>query len=149
MSEEPGFIVRFYDKSYEDKNILELVKAPVEAISGVSDSDAEKLKKAFNVETVMDLATSEYIILAQAVNNFSLCSGALLDQEFLSKDLIELAEKPVHAIKGISEEDADALREAFNVKTIRDLAENKYVSIARTTVSLAAMVELLLEISEK
>ena len=149
MSEETGLIVRFYDKAYENKNILELVEAPVEAISGVSDSDAEKLKKAFNIETVMDLATNEYITLAQAVNNFSQCSGAVLDQEFLPEDLVELADKPVHAIKGISEDDADALQQAFNIKTIRDLAENKYVSIARTTVSLAAMVEILLEMSEE
>jgi hypothetical protein len=97
----------------------------------------------------MDLATNEYITLAQAVNNFSQCSGAVLDQEFLSEDLVELADKPVNAIKGISEDDADALQEAFNIKTIRDLAENKYVSIARNTVSVAAMVELLLDMSEE
>ena len=148
MSEEPGFIVKFYDKAYEGKNILELVEAPVEAISGVSETDAELLKESFNIETVMDLATNEYISLAQAVNNFSQCSGAILDQEFNSKDFIELSEKPVHAIKGISEEDAERLQEAFNIKTINDLAQNKYVSIAQTTVSLAALVKVLLEMSE-
>jgi hypothetical protein len=148
MSEEPGFIVKFYDKAYEGKNILELVEAPVEAISGVSETDAELLKESFNIETVMDLATNEYISLAQAVNNFSQCSGAILDQEFNSKDFIELSEKPVHAIKGISEEDAERLQEAFNIKTINDLAQNKYVSIAQTTVSLAALVQVLLEMSE-
>jgi hypothetical protein len=148
MSEEPGFIVKFYDKAYEEKNILELVEAPVEAISGVSETDAELLKISFNIETVMDLATNEYITLAQAVNNFSQCSGAILDQEFNSKDFIELSEKPVHAIKGISEEDAERLQKAFNIKTIKDLAQNKYVSIAQTTVSLAALVEVLLEMSE-
>jgi hypothetical protein len=148
MSEEPGFIVKFYDKAYEEKNILELVEAPVQAISGVSETDAELLKKSFEIETVMDLATNEYITLAQAVNNFSQCSGAILDQEFNSKDFIELSEKPVHAIKGISEEDAERLDEAFNIKTIMDLAQNKYVSIAQTTVSLAALVQVLLEMSE-
>ncbi len=148
MSEEPGFIVKFYDKAYEEKNILELVEAPVEAISGVSESDAELLNECFNIETVMDFATNEYISLAQAVNNFSQCSGVILDQEFNSKDFIELSEKPVHAIKGISEEDAERLQEAFNIKTINDLAQNKYVSIAQTTVSLAALVQVLLEMSE-
>jgi hypothetical protein len=148
MSEEPGFIIKFYDKAYEEKNILELVEAPVEAISGVSETDAELLKESFNIETVMDFATNEYITLAQAVNNFSQCSGSILDQEFNSKDFIELSEKPVHAIKGISEEDAERLQKAFNIKTIMDLAQNKYVSIAQTTVSLAALVEVLLEMSE-
>jgi hypothetical protein len=82
------------------------------------------------------------------VNNFSQCSGSILDQEFNSKDFIELSEKPVHAIKGISEEDAERLQKAFNIKTIMDLAQNKYVSIAQTTVSLAALVQVLLEMSE-
>ena len=40
MVEEPGFIVKFYDKAYEDKSIIDLAKAPVAAISGVSEARA-------------------------------------------------------------------------------------------------------------
>jgi hypothetical protein len=69
--EKPGFIVKFYDKAYEDKSIEELVTAPVAAISGVSESDAEDLKKAFGIETVEDLATNKYVKLAQGINCFS------------------------------------------------------------------------------
>jgi hypothetical protein len=147
MSEEPGFIVKFYDKAYEEKGILDLINAPVGAISGVSEGDAEKMKKAFNIETVGDFATNEYIMLAQAVNSFSRCSGAVLDKEFQSEDFIELADKPVHAIQGISKGDAELLRQAFNIKTIKDLAENKYLSIAQTTLALAALVDMLLDLA--
>jgi hypothetical protein len=145
MSEEPGFIVKFYDKKYEDLNIIELVNSPVESISGVSVGDAEKLKKAFNIETVFDLATHKYIKYAQAISSFSEISNELLDQEFEAKGIVELAEQPVHAIQGVSEDDATLLKEAFNIKTIKDLALNKYVIIAEMTVNLAALVELLLE----
>jgi hypothetical protein len=145
MSQEPGFIVKFYDKKYEKMNILELVEAPVEAISGVSDGDAEKLKKAFNIETVLDLASHKYIKYAQALTNFAEISGDLLDKEFEAKDITTLADRPVYAIQGVSMGDAELLGEAFNIKTIRDLAINKYVAIAETTVSLAALVVLLVD----
>ena len=144
MSQEPGFIVKFYDKKYEKMSVLELVNAPVEAISGVSKGDAEKLAKAFNIKTVIDLASHKYIKYAQALTSFALVSEDLLDKEF-EADITSLAEKPVHAIQGISEGDAELLMDAFNIKTIKDLASNKFVSIAETTVSLAALVVLLVD----
>lgn len=145
MAEDPGFIVKFFVKSYEEKAIVELPNAPVAAISGVSESDADDLKKAFGIKTVDDLATNKYVRLAQAITNFSECSGEILDKQFESKDFIELAEKPVHAISGVSNGDAELLRRAFNIKTIRDLADNKYVVIAQTTAALATLVEILME----
>jgi hypothetical protein len=145
MSQKPGFIVKFYDKKYEEMTILELVDAPVDAISGVSKGDAEKLEKAFNIKTVFDLATHKYIKYAQALTRFAEVSEDLLDKDFEAKDILTLAEKPVHAIQGISEGDAELLMEAFNIKTIKDLAANKYVAIAETTVSLAALVALLVD----
>ena len=145
MNQKPGFIVKFYDKNYEEMSVLELIEAPVEAISGVSKGDAEKLAKAFNIKTVHDLATHKYIQYAQALTGFAEVSKDLLDKEFESTDITSLAEKPVHAIQGISEADAKLLIEAFNIKTIKDLATNKYVSIAETTVSLAALIVLLTE----
>ena len=94
MNQKPGFIVKFYDKKYEEMSVLELVEAPVEAISGVSKGDAEKLAKAFNIKTVYDLATHKYIKYAQALTGFAEVSRDLLDKEFESTDIVSLAEKP-------------------------------------------------------
>lgn len=55
------------DKAYETKPLQELVDAPVAAIQGVSESDAELLKKAFNVKTIKDLANLKYVKWAQAI----------------------------------------------------------------------------------
>jgi hypothetical protein len=142
MSQDPGFIVKFFDKKYEKMNIIELVEAPVEAISGVSKGDAEKLQKAFNIKTVGDLASNKYIKYAQIVTNYADVSEDLLDKEY-EKNIVSLADEPVAAIQGISEGDAELLMAAFNIKTIRDLAANKYVAIAETTTNLAAMVVLV------
>jgi len=146
MSQEPGFIVKFYDKKYEKMSVLELLEAPVDAISGVSKGDAEKLAKAFNIKTVGDLASHKYIKYAQALTSYADCSEDLLDKEY-EASIVTLADEPVSAIQGISEGDAELLMAAFNIKTIRDLAANKYVSVAQTTLSLAALVVFLVTIS--
>jgi hypothetical protein len=54
-------------KEYEGKSFKELVDAPVTAIAGVTDSDAEHLKAAFGIKTVKDLATLKYTLWAQAI----------------------------------------------------------------------------------
>jgi hypothetical protein len=54
-------------KEYESKYFKELVNAPVNAIAGISDSDAEHLKAAFNVKTIKDLATLKYVLWAQSI----------------------------------------------------------------------------------
>ena len=51
--------------------------------------------------------------------------------------LKQLAASPVDAIQGISENDAKLLKEAFNVKTISDLAKLKYVKWAKAICLLA------------
>ncbi len=56
-----------FDKAYEDKAIGELASAPVSALQGVSDGDAEHLKAAFNIKTVKDLGTNKFFLWAQAV----------------------------------------------------------------------------------
>ena len=52
--------------------------------------------------------------------------------------LKEIAVAPVDAIAGISEGDAKLLRQAFNVKTVSDLAKLKYVKWAQAICTLAA-----------
>lgn len=41
--------------------------APVAALAGVSEGDAEKLAAAFGINTVRDLGTNKYFTLAQAL----------------------------------------------------------------------------------
>jgi len=141
--EKSGFIVKFYDKAYEDKSIEELVKAPVSAISGVSESDAADLKKAFGIDTVEELANNKYVKLAQGINCLSECSEQIQGRTFESKVYKDLARKPASAISGISDGDASLLKRAFGIDSIKELAENKYVLIAQTTVAMASMLQFL------
>ncbi|TGM57103.1 hypothetical protein EHQ91_02285 [Leptospira biflexa] len=60
-----------------------------------------------------------------------------VDKAFETKSLKEIADSPVSALQGLSEGDADLLLKAFNVKTIRDLANLKYVKWAQAIVTLS------------
>ncbi len=59
------------DKSFEDATLNELLAAPVSALAGVSDSDAEHLKAAFNIKTVGELGRNTYFRLAAALSELA------------------------------------------------------------------------------
>lgn len=60
-------LAKALDKAYEGKSLRELLDAPVAAIAGVSDGDAEHLAAAFNIKTVRDLGSNKYFTLAAAL----------------------------------------------------------------------------------
>jgi hypothetical protein len=64
-------IAKFVDKAYEQQSFSELAKAPVAALQGVSEADAEALAKAFGIRTISDLATNKFVLWAQAIHALS------------------------------------------------------------------------------
>jgi len=61
-------ITNFVDKAYESKSFAELADSPVDALQGLSKSDAEALANALGIKTVHDLATNKFVLWAQAIN---------------------------------------------------------------------------------
>ncbi|WP_285752590.1 hypothetical protein [Lentzea sp. NBRC 105346] len=55
---------------------------------------------------------------------------ALLDKAYEDKPLKEILDAPVDALAGVSAGDAEHLKAAFNIKTVRDLATNKHYRAA-------------------
>ena len=60
-------INKLVDKKYEKMPLKDIAKAPVSALQGISDNDAELLQQAFNVKTVYDLARLKYVKWVQAI----------------------------------------------------------------------------------
>ena len=58
---------KYLDKSYESKSLTEILNAPVSALAGVTDEDAELLRKAFRIKTVGDLGKNKHFLAAQAM----------------------------------------------------------------------------------
>jgi hypothetical protein len=59
------------DKQYENTPLKELADAPVAALQGLSEDDAEKLKSALGIKTIKDLGTNKYFLWAQAIAKLS------------------------------------------------------------------------------
>ena len=60
-------LAEFLDREWEDKTLSEILEAPVSAQQGVSESDADALRQAFNVKTVADLGRNKFFRAAQAL----------------------------------------------------------------------------------
>ena len=60
-----------------------------------------------------------------------------LDKAYESSSLKEILDAPVSALAGVTDQDADHLAAAFNIKTVRDLGSNKYFATAGVLVALA------------
>ncbi len=141
-------------KSYQDKRLVDLVDAPVEALQGVSKKDAELLNEAFGVRTVRDLAELKYALWAREICELA-DSGAKvssmkpfkdkLDKKYEQKTPKAIAKAPVHALQGVSKKDAALMDVAFHIKTVRDLAELKYIRIAQTTLDQARMDDAIVK----
>ena len=55
---------------------------------------------------------------------------AVLDPEFQNSALSDLVNAPVSALSGVSDEEAEGLRQAFGIETIGDLADNQFIRAA-------------------
>lgn len=61
----------------------------------------------------------------------------VVDQAWTTKCFRELADAPVSALRGVSAADARALAKAFDVRTVRDLAQLEFVKWAQAITTLA------------
>ncbi len=66
-----GDITTKVDKAYEGKSFAELADAPVSALQGVSQGDAEHLQEAFNIKTIRDLGSNKYFLWAQSITTLA------------------------------------------------------------------------------
>lgn len=60
-----------------------------------------------------------------------------VDKAHEQKDFAELAELSIDTLQGVSKDDAAAIQKAFGVRTIRQLAENKFIKAAQAITLLA------------
>ncbi len=61
----------FLDPAYQNSTLEEILAAPVSALAGVTDDDAEALRRAFRIRNVGDLGRNKYFAAAQALVHLS------------------------------------------------------------------------------
>jgi hypothetical protein len=64
--------------------------------------------------------------------------NTIVDSEFAGKCFRDICNAPLSALRGLSPKDAKALHQAFNITTIGDLADLKFVKWATALKILAA-----------
>ena len=57
-------LTKILDKAWEDKSLTDILAAPVSALAGVSDADAQKLSDALGIKTVRDLGSNKFFAAA-------------------------------------------------------------------------------------
>ena len=61
----------------------------------------------------------------------------IIDKNHAGKNFRDLADAPLSALRGLSDKDARALEQAFNIRTVRELAELSFVKWAVAIATLA------------
>ncbi len=64
--------------------------------------------------------------------------NTIVDKEFADKCFRDLCNAPLNAMRGLSTKDAKALQQAFNISTIGELADLKFVKWASAIRTLAS-----------
>jgi hypothetical protein len=137
------------DKSYWDLPPQELLKLPPEALKGISKGESSRMKSAFNIRTLEDFSKLKYLVWAQELSELRDDPSSFrrkdfeqkLNREYVNKELDEILKAPIYALQGVSEGDAKKLKKAFNVKTIDDLGNLKYLNWARQITQMAQEAE--------
>ena len=65
-----------------------------------------------------------------------------VDKAYEDKSLTEIAKSPVAALQGVSDRQAELLHEAFGIKTIEQLANNRFFRMAQAITILAVKEDL-------
>jgi hypothetical protein len=59
------------DPEYQSNSVTDLVNAPVSALSGVDEAEAEGLRQAFGIQTIGDLADNPFVRAAVAIREMA------------------------------------------------------------------------------
>lgn len=135
------------DKEYESLSLREILKKPVSVLQGLSERQADLVKEAFRISTVEQFAKLRFAKWSWAIEvleHYKNESGDgnininnAVDKDWEEKSLTEILNAPMHALQGLSERQADLMYEAFKIKSVKQLANLRFIKMARSIYYLA------------
>lgn len=134
------------DAQFHTQSFADIVKAPLGALGGIGQADGQKLMEALDVKTIGELATSRYVLWAQSIEKlarfdrgdvFTVKLSTLIDPKFESKRLREIAKMSPAVLVGISDKKAKMMEEAAQIRTVEELATNRFVLASQVIAHLA------------
>lgn len=138
-------------KAQEGETFLELSEGSVQILQGIGPVHTEAFDK-LGLRSIKDLATYKFYHMAKAItilkdsetefrpeeSKMNINKG--VDKAFEKKSFKEIADAPVAALQGLSEE-KEALFRTVGVTTVADLANLKYCKWAESIVALSKFEE--------
>jgi predicted transcriptional regulator len=119
----------------EDALFEELLERARQEDTGISAIARQALASYLHAEPQpLSQAADEAALALVSGGSQALSLGEYIAQAYKGRDFAALADAPVDALEGLSKGDAEALQKAFNIKTIRQLAESKFVLRAQAVV---------------
>ncbi len=137
------------DEAQTHLGVSELAASPLGVLAGLTHTEGKAVMDALGVRTISEFAGSKYVLWAQAIATLAKhektdlptpALAAILDEKWQKKRLRDLAQASPAVLDGLSDKDAKVLAEAFGVRTIADLATNRYVLKAQAIANMA-MIE--------
>jgi hypothetical protein len=140
---------KIIDDAQAHLSVSELANSPLGVLAGLSHTDGKQAMDALDAKTVSDFAQSRFVLWAQAVTTLARTEksdmpnpgiAAILDEKWQKKKLRDIAKASPAVFAGLSEKEAKVLAEVFGIRTVEDLATNRYVRKAQA-VAYLAMIE--------
>jgi hypothetical protein len=127
-------------KAYDGMSPAELADAPVSALRGISQVSGGKLASTLGLAAIRDMAESRLLEQAEGIVTLADEGTGRPGRRSAGhggKSLARLVDEPVDRLPGITARQARVLGETIRVRTIRDLADNKFFRVARAIAALA------------
>jgi hypothetical protein len=135
----------------EGRNLAAIAGGQLQVLEGIGPK-SEVVLEALGLETVKDLATYKFFLIARAIKTLAATEKErptdsvmnidnALVKDYETKSLTELLDAPLSAMEGLTEK-ADVFLETLGVKSIGDMASFKYAHWAEAICQLAPYEEL-------
>lgn len=135
-------------KANEGDFFNDISKSSIRSLQGIGEMH-EAVSKALNIETVEDLSTYKFYLMAKALKTMAgvevkdgrLAGSTMNVDQAVDKDaeamsFTEMIESPISILQGLTPE-ADELFGSIGVKSVGDLADWKYAHWAEAIVELS------------
>lgn len=142
----PNHLAELIDEPARTKSFSELARCSPGVLAGLTHSQGAQVMDALDTRTIEGVATSKYVLWAQAIATLARHEKsdlpnpalvAIVDARWEKKRLCDLAKAPPSILSGLSDKEAGLLEQALGVRTIEDLATNRYVLLAQVIARLA------------
>ncbi len=118
----------YLDKAAHDLNLEQVLSGSIAALKGVTDDDAAAMSEAFGVTTIRAFAGLHHPKWAVAIvaGGDAVVDPKWVDKAGEGKSCAEIADSPVAVLQGLSDRQAALLERAFQIKTVRQLANCRF-----------------------